>query len=452
MQEYPNILVISGNAFSQNTNNGKTLECLLNSWHSKKIAHIYFRDEEEDTDFCGKYFSLTYYDAADRMLSINKRKNYPLTESVDQNEDLIRRKWKIYGYPIKKIYKEMKGSVEVDNTFQKFRQNVKQRRPSGIMLEMPLAVEKKWIRRRLIEWLGAFQPELIIFQCSGSQFMFETAFYLKKIYKIPMLIQVLDDFTMPLNNNSKLERWIASRYTKTLKRAIDESASIIAISDAMVKEYKSKYGGLNYHVFSNANDFFCNNKSSDDVQGLLFLYTGNLGLERINVLAQLGRAIDIVARDRKIRILLRIYSGTKISSEQNKLINDISCIDFRGFIEPERIKDEMEKADYLLHVESFSEQYRKMVRLSISTKIGEYLSSNRCIVAIGPNEVASISYLKDKRLGYVITEEVKPKHIAELLEMNKEKDIFIRNARKEYEARYTQDKIDEMMRGIVYDI
>ena len=49
----------------------------------------------------------------------------------------------------------------------------------------------------------------------------------------------------------------------------------------------------------------------------------------------------------------------------------------------------------LVHVESFDNKSRQLTKLSISTKIPEYLATGKPIIAIGPREVASLEYLKD---------------------------------------------------------
>ena len=60
------------------------------------------------------------------------------------------------------------------------------------------------------------------------------------------------------------------------------------------------------------------------------------------------------------------------------------------------------EADILLHVESFNEKMKKYTRLSISTKIPEYLASKRLIIAIGPVDIASIEYLKDNKAALIL--------------------------------------------------
>ena len=74
----------------------------------------------------------------------------------------------------------------------------------------------------------------------------------------------------------------------------------------------------------------------------------------------------------------------------------------------------MEQSHFLLHVESFDQLNRTYVKYSISTKISEYLSSNRGVMAYGPHEVASMELLCENGFGCSMTdldsrEEIKKK-------------------------------------------
>jgi glycosyltransferase involved in cell wall biosynthesis len=45
-----------------------------------------------------------------------------------------------------------------------------------------------------------------------------------------------------------------------------------------------------------------------------------------------------------------------------------------------------------------------LTKLSVSTKISEYLASGTCIIGYGPAEVASMRILSDNKIGLTITD------------------------------------------------
>ena len=56
----------------------------------------------------------------------------------------------------------------------------------------------------------------------------------------------------------------------------------------------------------------------------------------------------------------------------------------------------------MVHVEAFDKKNRKITRLSLSTKISEYVASGAKVLAIGPAEVGSMRCLADRQLGLCI--------------------------------------------------
>jgi glycosyltransferase involved in cell wall biosynthesis len=62
----------------------------------------------------------------------------------------------------------------------------------------------------------------------------------------------------------------------------------------------------------------------------------------------------------------------------------------------------LRRANVLVHVESFGSAERQYTRLSVSTKIPQYMSAGRPILAYGPGDVASCQYVQDSSSGVVV--------------------------------------------------
>jgi hypothetical protein len=62
----------------------------------------------------------------------------------------------------------------------------------------------------------------------------------------------------------------------------------------------------------------------------------------------------------------------------------------------------LRRADVLVHVESFGAAERRYTRLSVSTKIPQYLWAARPILAYGPGEVASCQYVQSSASGVMV--------------------------------------------------
>jgi len=88
-----------------------------------------------------------------------------------------------------------------------------------------------------------------------------------------------------------------------------------------------------------------------------------------------------------------------------------SGINFKGAVEGIQLRSSILDSDVLLHVESDDSFNRSLTKLSVSTKIPEYLMSGRLVLGFGPEEVASMKILADNKIGVVISSSVSNEHL-----------------------------------------
>jgi glycosyltransferase involved in cell wall biosynthesis len=67
-----------------------------------------------------------------------------------------------------------------------------------------------------------------------------------------------------------------------------------------------------------------------------------------------------------------------------------------------------------VHVESFEKKIRSYTRLSMSTKIPQYMAAARPILCYGPGEVASCRFIGENACGLVVGSQSKPELAAAL--------------------------------------
>jgi hypothetical protein len=68
---------------------------------------------------------------------------------------------------------------------------------------------------------------------------------------------------------------------------------------------------------------------------------------------------------------------------------------YMGSLSKDELNEVIREADVLVHVESFDRNSIESTRLSVSTKIPEYLAMGRPVLAVGPPDVASMEFLRD---------------------------------------------------------
>ena len=134
---------------------------------------------------------------------------------------------------------------------------------------------------------------------------------------------------------------------------------------------------------------------------MIFLYTGNLGQNRWKNLVSIGKVLDKININ-ETKAILNIYSATPLTKIMEKEFNDCQSLNFKGFVSGEEVQKIQSQADVLIHTESFDKKNIQEVKMSLSTKIIDYLAKGKCILAFGPNEVASMDYFIKNDCGLVI--------------------------------------------------
>lgn len=441
----PSILIISMNALSKTKNNGKTIETIFKAYPKKLLSHIYFTLEEEDLDFCGRALRFYTYEALDNWFRLKKR---VYGEAVNEfNNDSTT-------YNDLKFLKFIQTKSRISRNRSKSRKPVSMevKNKRGYFIAECLWGPDKWYMRRIREYLSDNRPELIFYQANMYSFLHKIVIKLADEYKIPIIVQCTDDYTRPHIRESALNRALNKYYMKNFKALMKKSSVLLAISEVMAREYERLYFKGKSFVFSN---FIERDNPEIDYsvkKDRKILYAGNLGLGRWKIIIMLGQALDEYNKESDFACTIDIYSGERIPDEMKLFLAEVSSVRFCGFLEPSGLNKKIIESDYLLHCESFDEISKRITRLSISTKIGEYIASARCIIAIGPGDVASIQYLKENKLAKVITTDDRTNLLEEIekfLGSTDMAELYLRNSKEEknkkFNRRYMEDVLIEMI-------
>lgn len=373
MNKSPKILVISNNSFSDTSNNGKTLASFFKGFPSENIAQLYFNAEiPTDKDYAN-YFRIT---DSDIINSFKSSKNAGRIIEMNNSKSLKPKKNNYRNYIIKKLKKY--------NIFRIFRDLIWE--------------SNKWKTESLNEWVSGFSPD-IIFLCAGDTgFVYDISEYIRKEFKTKLIVYITDDYILPRKTISPFW-WLRRNYIyRKMNNIIKRSDLFITISEEMRKTYKELFKvdsilAMNMTESIKEKD---EKKLGKNEEKIIFVYAGGLHLKRYKTLKLLSKAISKYnLKSRNKKAFLKIYSGCEPNKNIKKLLNVKDVSEYGGSLNQEELKVVLNKCDIPVHVESFDSKSLESTRLSISTKIPEYLSLGKPILAIGPEEVASMKYLAD---------------------------------------------------------
>jgi hypothetical protein len=368
--KYPRILVVSNNSFSDSTNNGKTLASFFDNYPAENIAQLYFNSELPNITRYNNYYRITDVDVIKSILN----KNNICGSRIDLEYDL------------KTMVPEEKNVALVDK--------LKNYNIARLVREF-FWKSKKWKSKSLEQWLEEFNPE-VVFLCAGdSGFAYDITNYVQDKFKTKSVIYVTDDYVLPRKTLSAFWWYRRNKIFNKMKTAVQKSDLFITISQQMREVYKDLLGKDSMLAVNMTESMKDSSITRMNKKKITLIYAGGLHYKRYTTLNLLAKSLKKYNDDplNKQKVFLKIYSGQEINRKIEKYINVKGASEFCGRLNPTELKKVLNSCDIPVHVESFDDKSIESTRLSISTKIPEYLSLGKPVLAIGPNQVSSMQYL-----------------------------------------------------------
>ena len=389
----PKVLVISYSPFSKTVNNGKTLSSFFANYNRESIAQFCFSGGDRNEDICNNYFILT-------------------------NDDVLRKKigsaYSACQIPVLPIDQAKKTGLK--KVFWLFSQK---RSPAAVYIKNYVWGTADY--SKAFDWIDQFDPDVVFFQGFSMAYGYDFALEVCKRRNIPMILELTDDYTHRLYPLSILESVNQKRYMQVFAEAIGYASKTIVISQLMKEEYESRFGGDMAVMMNTVSTIHpvspCERTQND------YVYAGNLLLNRWKVLRNLGKALMQV----NPQAVLNIYTPDVPPRHILQALAKVSTIRYGGRLTKEELEHRLRKCEYVVHVEAFDKKNRKITRLSMSTKISEYVASGAKVLAIGPSDVASMRCLEANRLGVCI-HNPSVNHISKALSCNVWSDDYSDNA------------------------
>jgi glycosyltransferase involved in cell wall biosynthesis len=252
--------------------------------------------------------------------------------------------------------------------------------------------------RAVDRFIKRFSPD-VVYSLLGSVRVTRLAVAVSRRYDVPLVPHFMDDWPATLYSAGELHGVARKRLGKHLERALARSPLALCISDAMCEEFQVRYG-LPCHTFVNPVEISAPAPRLTGGSALELLYVGGLHLGRWDSLLLVGRALARVGT----RAHLTVYAppsdidGAVIPRELAGVVR------VGGTLEPTEVQARLRDADAFVHVESFDESASRYTRLSLSTKVPQYLAAGRPILAVGPEPLASMHVVRASGGGLVVTD------------------------------------------------
>ena len=383
------ILVLSNTPWNTSNSFGATYTALfkeLTESGEAEIANIYCNRGRPDGSVDGKYLQIT------------------------EKTILKNRFWKKYPQAIRVEPVTESGAGEKKSAAYEFMRKTRLQLFYWGRDIIWLSARRK--NREMTEFIEEFQPDVLFFPLYSLYHTNRLARKIKKLTGKPMVMYVSDDnYSLKQRSWSPLF-WI-DRFMKrrSIRKTVKMCDLLYTACDAQKEEYaealcvpcKVLHKPALWEVEEknfDENEFgnFMIEEEAPESDRKVYLYAGNIGNGRWKTLAAMGLALKKLP----FKAELRIYTDTPISGRMRREFKK-GKIYLRAAVSPQRLEQLRDSADVLVFAEPFGGKGAALSRLSLSTKLPEYLASGKPILAAGSEKIASIKYLADNDAATVIT-------------------------------------------------
>ena len=397
------VLMVSHTVLSTTGNMGKTLKAYLSEFDADQVAQFYIHSEiPTDEEACHEYYRFTDVDAVKSWIM-------PWVKGTRFR---------------KKDIETRRNSTRVDSGLTEAMYNAGGRRgPLTMALREWVWRFARWDNSGMREWLREVDPDVVFYAAGDYMFTYRIARRIAKELGKPLVLACVDDFYFYNRNASSwIGRWTYRCYMREVRRTMEHTSLIFAICDHMARKYTELFDRPCRVLHTGAQNQELHLKPG----AKQISYIGNLGLGRHRQLIELAGALQEVGPE----WVLDVYSGSK-DPDVIDAIKTVPGIRFHGAIPAQEVLRVMENSLAVIHTESFDERMQNMVRFSVSTKIAESLMYGPCMIAYGPEGIASIDYLKEHHAAHVITsKEALVGALREFLDNETLRAEILKNARR----------------------
>jgi hypothetical protein len=376
MNDFPKILIVGANTFDGSDATSITLKNLYSRWDKDKIAFIYLTSNSTLKNNSKHIFPVSRR----KFFNLNSPGNTTLIQEIKSARSIV---VGVQG---------LAASSSLKNKFFNFLHTVF----SAYYSLVPYQYSSD-----LDGFIRKFKPD-IIYSPLGSIGIMKLVLKVSNKYNLPVVPHFMDDWVTTMFANNlflTIPRLAQNRY---LHKILKLTVHGFTISEKMATEYTSRYKkpfvALMNCVEIPKLDLYSVKQEHDDC--IRFSFCGGLHLNRWVSLVFLCNSLRNTANIKKIEF--QIYTTESDWELYKNHFQKFPFVHYMGFVPNSDLLNYQIQQDVLIHVESFDKKIMNYTRLSISTKIPEYLALKKTIIAVGPPGIASIEYLKENNCAIIV--------------------------------------------------
>ena len=374
----PKVLVVAINAWRKDAA-AHTLMNIFSCWDPEKLAVVYTRADLPNTEVASRYFQISENDVLKSVFKPWSKVGREVVNTPVVNDSGVKEERERYA----------KGSRKRSHLM-------------SVCREMVWALGH-WKSKALKEFVSDFNPDVIFCPVYPTAFMGKIQRYTKKLTGKPIVCYLADDnysYDMCKGFWAYIHRFMLRKQVKYLATHCKEIFVIVEKE----KEETDRLFGTDSVILTKGLDFSKIVYLPHAVnKPLKFVYTGKLIIGRDKTLALVADLLNKLNGE-ETKATLEIYSPDTVDDDTMARLNN-GCSKHCGFIPREKVGEVQQNADVVIFAEALEGKDSQAARLSFSTKITDYLSNSKCVLAIGKEDIAPIDYFIRNDSAIVATDE-----------------------------------------------
>lgn len=377
-------MLIIGQPFDNQTGGGITLTNLFSGWNKEKLAVVfpcYLMTESVNFDICQNYYQIGNLEYNWRFpFNFIKRKYYSGPVGKQKlDSQIVKNDVRLNSLRVKII----------DNIFYPF---LSYFGLFNFFVKIRLSTE-------LCKWLDAYNPDVIYAQAPSLQSVILCRLIQSHLNK-PMIFHMMDDWPSMTQANGLLGEYWYQRADKEIKKLFKNTDLFFSISEMMAEEYQKRYC-KKFITFHNPIDVGFWNKFRKRDYNLTssptILYAGRIGTGIDESLKVIAKAVTIVNEKTNFNIKFALQTQGK-----PQWIDDFEHVQHNPFVEYDELPKVFSQADFLILPYDFDNKGLNYIKLSMPTKLPEYLASGTPVIIFAPESTALVQYVRNNSCGFVV--------------------------------------------------
>lgn len=366
----PKILVCTVNAWNDKVGDN-TFPLLLQGYPKSCIASLFIREDCPDFSICRNYFRISEKKVIQSIFKRDIKTGYRVYPSEDVSAE---KKINLYYHKANFYYTKL------------------------ICREIIWKIGK-WKTQELDSFIDSYNPDIIIYEMSRYIHLNNIVRYILNKTKAKGIGCFWDD-TFTYKQEKSIGYKILRYFQRKNLKKLSKNTNLFFAITPKTKREADEFFHINSKVLTKPIPIDNKYMSTEYRMPIKMLYTGNVGIGRIDVLKQIVKELKKI-NNLKVKLTLDIYTNTYLTDEDRKEFNTLYS-KIHPPIRQEDIFKLQQKADVLLFVESLDDN-NKIARLSFSTKITDYYASGKCIFAVGNSDLAPMELFSDTDSAITVT-------------------------------------------------